>query len=154
MGARLRRGSSDGAVAVEFALVMVPLTVLIFGLIQYGLYFWAMQGGSDIARTAARTAAANDAATFTCAAFEADIRDQVDGLSGSGSTATITRTYVDEDTPANGVTVGDTVKVTVQFKSVDLHFPFVPFIHDGVVTSAGTARLENVDRDNPPANCS
>ena len=132
---------------------MLPLTVLVFGLIQYGLYFWAMQGGADIARTAARTAAANDAATFSCSAFKGDIRDQVNGLTGSGATATITRTYVDEDTPANGVTVGDTVKVSVQFKSMDLHFPFVPFIRDGVVTSSGTARLENVDRDNPPANC-
>jgi Flp pilus assembly protein TadG len=145
---------ADGAIAVEFALVMLPLTVLVFGLIQYGLYFWAMQGGADIARTAARTAAANDAATFTCSAFKGDVQGQVDGLTGSGATATITRTYVDEDSPANGVTVGDIVKVTVQFTSVDLHFPFVPFIRGGVVSSSGTARLENVDPDNPPANCS
>lgn len=149
-----RKRQADGAVAVEFALVMLPLVVLVFGLIQYGLYFWAMQGGADIARSAARNAAANPDATFTCAAFEADVRDQIDGLSGSGSTATVTRTYVDADSPANGITVGDSVKVSVQFKSIDLHFPFVPFIHDGLVTSSGTSRLDNVDPDNPPASCS
>jgi Flp pilus assembly protein TadG len=152
MGVRRRR--SDGAVAVEFALVMLPLIALVFGLIQYGLYFWAMQGGADIARSAARTAAANDAATFSCAAFKGDLQGQIDGLTGTGATATITRTYVDADSPANGTTVGDTVKVSVRFKSVDLQFPFVPFIRNGVVASTGTARLDNVDPDNPPASCS
>jgi Flp pilus assembly protein TadG len=151
--ARARRPEA-GAIAVEFALVMLPLIVLVFGLIQYGLYFWAMQGGADIARTAARTAAVGDAATKTCAAFRAAVRDQVNGLTGSGSTATITRTYIDAQSPADGVTVGDTVKISVRFKSVDLHFPFVPFIRDGVVTSSGTARVDFTDDNNPPETCS
>ena len=107
MGRRCGRRSADGAIAVEFAMVMLPLVVLIFGLIQYGLYFWAMQGGADIARTAARAAAANDPLTSTCVAFRADVRDQINGLAGSGSTATITRTFVDTDSPANGITVGE-----------------------------------------------
>lgn len=153
MGALRDRRSDDGVVAVEFALVMMPLLVLVFGLIQYGLYFWAMQGGSDIARSASRVAAVDDVNTYTCDAFKADIADQIDGLTGSGSSATVTRTYVDTESPA-GVSVGDKVKVSVQFKSVDLHFPFVPFIHDGVVSSSSTARVDYVrDPDNPPANC-
>jgi len=154
MGKFRRRRRAEGAIAVEFALVMLPLVVLVFGLIQYGLYFWAMQGGADIARTAARTAAVGDAATRTCDAFRAAVRDQVNGLTGSGSTATITRTYVDAQSPADGVTVGDTVKISVRFKSVDLHFPFVPFIRDGVVTSSGTARVDFTDDNNPPETCS
>ena len=154
MGARRGRRTADGAVAVEFALVMMPLVALVFGLIQYGLYFWAMQGGSDIARSAARVAAVDDVSTYSCDAFRTDIRDQIDGLSGSGATATITRTYADTEAPA-GVSVGDKVTVSVQFRSVDLHFPFVPFIHDGLVTSTGTARVDYVrDPDNPPGNCS
>jgi Flp pilus assembly protein TadG len=130
MGVRRDRRSADGAVAVEFALVMMPLFALVFGLIQYGLYFWAMQGGSDIARSAARVAAVDDVNTYTCDAFRADISDQIN------------------------VSVGDKVTVSVQFSSVDLHFPFVPFIHDGVVTSTGTARVDYVrDPDHPPVNC-
>jgi Flp pilus assembly protein TadG len=148
------RGRSErGAVAVEFALVMLPLIALLFGAIQYGLYFWAMQGGSDIARSAARIAAVDDAATRSCDDFRSDIRSQIDGVTGSGATATITRTYVDAQSPADGITVGDTVKVSVQFKSVDMHFPFVPFIRDGVVTSTASARLDSVDADNPPPSC-
>ena len=143
-----------GAIAVEFALVMLPLVVLIFGAIQYGLYFWAMQGGSDIARDAARVAAVDDASTYACADFRSDVIDQINGLTGSASTATITRTYLDTNTPA-GVSVGDKVEVSVRFKSVDLHFPFVPFIRDGVVNSTGTARVDYVrDPNNPPENCS
>ncbi len=150
-----RRRTDRGAAAVEFALVMLPLVVLLFGAIQYGLYFWAMQGGSDIARSAVRTSAVGDAATSTCTAFRADVRSQISGLTGSAATATITRTFVDAQSPADGVTEGDKVRISVQFKSTDLHFPFVPFIHDGMVTSTAEARVDFVpDRDNPPQACS
>ena len=149
---RCRRGA-DGAIAVEFALVMLPLVVLTFGLIQYGLYFWAMQGGSDIARSAARVAAVDDVSTASCTAFRSDIRSQIDGLVGSGSTSTVTRTYVDSDGTA-GIAVGDKVKVSVTFNSIDLHFPFVPFLHNGVVTSTATARVDNLRTLDAPANCS
>ena len=47
----------DGSSAVEFALVMTPLLMIIFGIMQYGFYFWAMQGGADAGRQAARLAA-------------------------------------------------------------------------------------------------
>ena len=153
MGARRDRRSADGVAAVEFALVMMPLIVLVFGLIQYGLYFWAMQGGSDIARSASRVAAVDDVNTYTCNAFRTDITDQIGGLAGSAATATVTRTYLDTESPA-GVSVGDKVKVSVQFKSVDLHFPFLPFIRDGVVTATSTSRVDYVrDPDHPPVNC-
>ena len=154
MGAHTRRRRADGAAAVEFALVMMPLVALVFGLIQYGLYFWAYQGGSDIARSASRVAAVDDVNTYSCDAFRSDIRDQINGLTGSASTATVTRTYADTTAPT-GVSIGDKVTVTVQFQSIDLHFPFVPFIRGGVVRSTSTARVDYVrDPDNPPANCS
>jgi Flp pilus assembly protein TadG len=150
-----RRRGERGAVAVEFALVLLPLVVLLFGAIQYGLYFWAMQGGSDIARSAARVSSVGDVATSTCAAFRADIQSQINGLTGSGATATITRTFVDTSSPADGVTPGDTVQVSVQFTSADMHFPFIPMIHDGMVTSTAQARVDFVpDPDNPPQDCS
>ncbi|MBO9520184.1 MAG: pilus assembly protein [Nocardioidaceae bacterium] len=126
---------------------MLPVLMLVFGLIQYGLYFWAMQGGSDIARSAARLAAVGKPAD--CAAFRADIRSQVNDLTGSGSTATVTRSYVRTKPPA--VSIGDTVTVQVSFKSVDLHFPFVPFIKDGTVTAKAKARVDFVPA--PPETC-
>jgi Flp pilus assembly protein TadG len=150
----VRDDSERGAVAVEFALVMVPLLVLLFGSIQYGLYFWAMQGGSDIARSMARQSAVGDVATTTCDDFRDDIRSQIDGLTGRGETATIRRTFIDSQTPADGVTPGDKVRISVQFKSADLHFPFVPFVHDGMVSSTAESRVDFVpDPDNPPEDC-
>jgi Flp pilus assembly protein TadG len=155
MRAGRNTGSEHGAIAVEFALVMLPLIVLLFGSIQYGLYFWAMQGGSDIARSAARNSAVGDAATSTCAHFRADVLDQIRGVGGDTSTAKITRTYIDAQSPPDGVTVGDSVKISVQFRSIDLHFPFVPFLHHGLVTSRGDSRVDFVpDVDNPPQSCS
>ncbi|MGY2875442.1 Flp pilus assembly protein TadG [Marmoricola sp. URHA0025 HA25] len=152
---RVHHGRAQhGAAAVEFALVMMPLLVLLFGAVQYGLYFWSMQGGSDIARSAARMAAVGDTATKTCTAFRSAVRGQVDGVSGTGSTATVTRSYADTDSEGEGLTEGDTVRISVQFKSVDMHFPFVPFIHDGLVTSTAEARIERYDRDHPPEGCS
>jgi Flp pilus assembly protein TadG len=134
---------------------MLPLVALLFGAIQYGLYFWAMQGGSDIARGVARDSAVSDTATATCTAFRADVRSQIDGLTGSGSTATIKRTYVDAQSPPKGVTVGDKVRISVTFKSADMNFPFIPFVHDGNVTATAESRVDYVpDPDNPPQSCS
>lgn len=130
---------------------MIPLIVLLFGLIQYGLYFWAMQGGADVARSAARLSAVSDEDTRTCSAFRAEIQSQVDDLAAVGEAATILRSY-DQQDPTE-IKVGDTVKVEVRFKSVDLHFPFVPFIDDGLVTSTAEARVDFVDSDDQPEPC-
>lgn len=146
---RIRRARNErGATAVEFALVMIPLVALLFGLIQYGLYFWAYQGGSDIARSAARLSAVGDPAT--CAAFKSEIRSQIGGLASDASTAVVKRTYAKTD--PTQVSIGDKVTVTVQFKSLDLHFPFVPFINDGLVTAQADARVDYVPTQ--PEGCS
>ena len=39
---------------LAFALIALPLVVLVFGIIKYVVYFWSVQGGSDAARQAAR----------------------------------------------------------------------------------------------------
>lgn len=141
---RLRRAES-GAVAVEFALILPVLLVLVLGIIQYGMYFYARQGGSDIARDAARRAAVGT--PTTCADFRTMVRDNIDDVTGSGSTATVTRTY----TKANPtlVQVGDTVTVTVSFTSFDLNVPLVPIVDDGTVASTVKARVEYVPSQPP-----
>jgi Flp pilus assembly protein TadG len=47
----------DGAAAVEFALIVGLLAVLIFGLLEYGLAFWQVQNLRSAAREGARVAA-------------------------------------------------------------------------------------------------
>lgn len=138
---RGRRLSDDrGAAVVEFALIMPVLLLLVFGTIQYGLYFWAMQGGSDIARSAARMSAVGDPAA--CATFRARIEEQIDDLTGTSGSATINRAYTKQAGPA--VNVGDTVVVEVEFDSFDLNLPLLPFIDDGRVTSTAEARVDYV----------
>lgn len=51
---RPRRRSDDGASAVELALVLPILMLLIFGIISFGLYFAGALGLSNATREAAR----------------------------------------------------------------------------------------------------
>jgi Flp pilus assembly protein TadG len=132
-------------VAVEFALILPVLLILVLGVIQYGMYFYARQGGADIARDAARRAAVGEPAG--CTAFKSGVRNNINDLTGSGSTATITRTYTPNParTPTPGViVVGDTVTVTVSFTSYDLNVPFVPIVEDGRVAATVKSRVEFV----------
>jgi Flp pilus assembly protein TadG len=61
MRSKLRR--EDGAAAVEFALIVGLLAVLIFGLLEYGLAFWQVQNLRAAAREGARVAAVRGDAT-------------------------------------------------------------------------------------------
>ena len=142
------RHGQRGAVAVEFALLLPLLLLLVFGTIQYGMYFWAMQGGSDVARTAARRAAVGDPAT--CADFQRAVRADIDSLTGSGATATVTRGY--EMAMPSAVQVGDIVTVTVRFTSFDMQLPFLPFVHEGTITSTVKTRVDFVPQQ--PETCS
>jgi Flp pilus assembly protein TadG len=139
-GYRKKRDRESGAAAVEFALVMLPIVVLMFGLVQYGFYFWAMQGGSDIARSAARLSSVGRPAT--CAEFQTAVTAQINDLVGSGMTSSVQRSY-EQQTPAE-VQVGDVVSVVVRFRSPDMHFPFIPFINDGIVTARAESRVDYV----------
>jgi Flp pilus assembly protein TadG len=147
----LRRRADRGASAVEFALVLPFLLLLVFGLIQYGLYFWALQGGSDLARSAARLSAVGN--SNDCTAFETAIQNQTGGY--ASTTPQVTRSYTDSEEP-NAVTgqwePGDTVTVTVTFNAIDMNFPFVPFIDDGQVSQSVDARVERIDGQ--PGACS
>lgn len=137
---RADRADERAAAAVEFALVVPVLLLVVFGTIQYSLYFWAMQGGSDITRSAARLAAVSD--PVDCAAFEDAVGAQVAGFAGAADDdPTVTRTYSD-----GHVDVGDLVTVTVEFDSIDLGLAgFIPFVENGTVSQSAQARVDYVD---------
>jgi Flp pilus assembly protein TadG len=121
---------------------MIPLLVIVFGVIQYSLYFWAAQGGSTATREAARRAAVGD--LTTCSAFTNYVQNRI-GSFGNESTLDVVRSYAKG--PGNsgaGVEVGDVVTVRVSFDSVDFNFPFVPFINGGRVSESADSRVENV----------
>jgi len=142
------RRDQDGAAAVEFALLAPIVLLLVFAIIQYGLYFWADQGGSDAARDAARLAAVGD--PISCSTFQSNVQSSIDNM---GSNFDITRSYTDSD--GDGlIEVGDNVTVTVTFDSIDLHIPFLPFIKDGQVSSTAKARVEFLNDGAPENPCS
>ena len=63
MSVRSKLRREDGAAAVEFALIVGLLAVLIFGLLEYGLAFWQVQNLRSAAREGARVAAVRGDAT-------------------------------------------------------------------------------------------
>jgi Flp pilus assembly protein TadG len=139
---RPSRRRDRGAVAVEFALIMPMFIMLVLGVIQYGLYFWAAQGGSTAAREAARRAAVGD--YTTCEQFVEDVRGRIDSV-GDTASAVVTRTYVKgPGNLATAVEVGDVVTVKVTFRAGTIDLPMVPFLSDGLVTQSADARVENV----------
>ena len=64
MRSKLRR--EDGAAAVEFALIVGLLAILVFGLLEYGLAFWQVQNLRASAREGARVAAVGGVGVGHC----------------------------------------------------------------------------------------
>ena len=138
---RARRGQ-NGAAAVEFALIVTPLLVLCFGMIQYGMYFYSAQVGSNTANAVARQLSVGN-----CQASGA-LQSFVDGQLGAAKTASasITTAFVNADgtaATASTVTTGGTVTVNISFDTLNMNFPFVPFLDDPTVDRTVQARVED-----------
>lgn len=127
-----------GAAAVEFGLIAVLLFTVLFGIIQFGLWFWAWQAGAHAAREAARYAAVNP-----CDSAAIETKGQV-ALDGAPTTGTTSWSVVSSADP---VMVGDEITVSVEFSTVDLQF-FPGFT--GEITKGATSRVEHV----PAGGCS
>jgi Flp pilus assembly protein TadG len=147
---RKSRPAERGAAAVEFALVLVPFLVLVFGIIQYGFYFYSAQAGSQAANAAVRQLSVGNCQDAT--KLTAFVNHQL-GSAAKHGTTTITRTYknIDGSTPATpqgaNVQVGGTVTLTVSFDSINMHFPLLPFLSQATVSRTVQARVEdNTDR--------
>ena len=129
------RTSDRGAAAVEFGLVALVLFTLVFGILQFGFWFWSWQAAGHAAREAARVGAVDPCGTASIQAAGAQALDGVP--TGTGATVTATK--------AAGATVGDEITVNVTFESIDLGF--FPFF-DASIDKSATSRIENV-----PAGC-
>lgn len=141
----VRRRDERGATAVEFALILIPLLIVIFGLVQYGLYFYSAQSGSNAVNAAVRQLAVGNCQNTT------QLQNYVKGQLGSAATSSdpvnVTPVWkkVDGTTVSNVVQadVGGTVQLTISFHTVNMHFPLVPFLNDAVVQRKVTARVED-----------
>lgn len=140
--AQLRRGRGErGASVLEFALIVSFIIVpLIFGIIQYGYHYWALETAAATAREAARAAVVGT--DWDCTAQRA--ADLAQGPAVGDTAPQVSLTY---DTPDGTARVGALATVTVSFDSLDLGF--LPIPDGGRVTETGTARVEIVRSRNP-----
>lgn len=126
-----RRRDERGAAAVEFALVALVFFTLLFGIIQFGIWFWSWQQGAHAAREASRIAAVNPcvAGNITTAAQDALDGAPIDGV----ATVSVTK--------PSPVKVGEDISVRIQFSAADMGF--FPFF-DPAIDKTATSRIENV----------
>jgi Flp pilus assembly protein TadG len=128
---RRRSKDEDGASAVEFALLFIPFTVLLFGLIEFGFYFWTAQTTSGAARETARRVVVGDCWDQTAATNYA--RTQAPRLTGNVAWTPAPSTIPD---------VGDKITVTLTSNSGIINF--IPGIPD-TVTRSYDARMEDLE---------
>ena len=135
-----RKTDERGASAVEFALVLPLFCMFVFGIVQYGLFFWSAQSAANAARDGARRGAVGQ----TCAELTATTTSLV---KFAQATPTVTRRYYAEtDTSfasATSAATGRNVRIVITYNSPDFHFPFVPAPNGGAVREVAVARVEN-----------
>jgi len=142
VGARAQAGRGQrGAAAVEFALVLPIFLVIVFGILQYSVYFFSAQSGAAAAREAARRAAVGDQ---TCPELLSATQENVKLRDGA---VTVTRRYY-AYTDSAFVTpvvaaVGTNVRVQVDYRTLDFNFPLLPFLDGALIQEVAFARVEN-----------
>jgi Flp pilus assembly protein TadG len=143
---RFRRRDQQGAAAVEFALIMPILLVLLFGIIQYGWYFYAMQAGSSAVGDAARRVAVGNCTSTAQAQtlIYNKLGPATTASSSSGVTTTVTYTNTDGSADVSPGHIGGAVLVTATFPTLNLHFPLIPVPGNGTVTRSTFARIEDI----------
>ena len=141
----LRSRGQRGASAVEFALVVTPLLILFFGMIQYGMYFYAAQVGSNVANGAARQLSVGNCQG--AGALQSYVDNNLGVASTSSAVVTTRWKNVDGSSPASpqakNVTIGGSVVVSVSFRTLNMHLPLVPFLSDPRVERTVQARVED-----------
>jgi len=160
MSRRLRaRGRETGASAVELALLLPFLTALIFGMLQYGFYFYAKQSAVAAVREGARRSAVGDLATCGsnpggtlpgAGTFRRYVYDNVDNAAPSNQQSgdfVITRSLTKgTGNTAAGAEVGDTWTITVSFRALDIGLIPLP---GNKITASTQTRVENVNAPAP-----
>lgn len=123
--------------AVEFALVLPVFLLVVFGITQFGWFFFQVQNGAFAAREGARFAAVGTKTT-------SEITDHVRGrIVGAASTPSVSVCYSDTDVSGD-LNVGDQITVDVSFQAANLGFGFVPLPNGGLVTQTLETRAEDV----------
>lgn len=138
-------GGQSGAAAVEFALIMIPLVLILFGIIEFGLAYNRQQGMHAGSREAARVASIGASYADVADAFEsavdtiatADLRlnvtvteadgTQYSAVPGAGGFAAPSDGVFGAGEPCDGADEAERVQVTVRVSDSDKYGVSIPF---------------------------
>ena len=124
-----RKDRRWGAAAVETALVMLPMTMFLFGVFEYGRLLMVWNLVDNAAREGCRYALVNNtAATITADATAiVNARMGTQTASFTGFTITLAGTHLGVSTAINNLLPGDLITVTVtgKYKAMNV-IPVVP----------------------------
>jgi Flp pilus assembly pilin Flp len=126
-----------GQTVVEFALILIPLLLLVAGILQLGMAISFWQDQQRLATAGARVAVVNCDAAAWCTPSLARYLEKQPLSQGNRPTATVCFT---SKTGAGGTAIpGDSIKVRLQAQ-----FPLVPIVRRGGITlsASTTMRLE------------
>jgi Flp pilus assembly protein TadG len=126
----IRKPHSKGrkaAAAIETAVVMLPVMLLIFGVFQYGRLLADWNILNNAAREGCRYALVNNTSPTITADVQTIVNNRmaIEARSFSGLTVSISGTHQGVATPVNNLVAGDfiTVTVTGQYKFLNLPIP-------------------------------
>lgn len=125
---------------------MLPMLYLVFGIIQYGMYFYATQSGTSAVGEAVRRLTVGNCQDST--QLKQFLADRLGGAStDSAANLSTTVTYRDASSPPAPVptpgVVGGSVTLTLTFDAVNMNFPFIPLPDGGKVTRSEFGRVED-----------
>lgn len=144
----------EGAILVEFALVLVPLLLLIMGFLQLGIAMNAKIDATHLTAEGARYIAVNQNPGLPSDTLQAYIRSKAD-TTDLKENANICVEYPTNPETSTAGQVGDPVRVTLTYD-----YDLIPFVSNRLegnpsalaVTSEATMRLE-AEPTNVPAGC-
>ncbi len=133
-----------GQALVEFAIVFPVLFLLVAGIIQFGLIFWAQNTLTQIARDTGRWAATQQdcgsgAVSAAITTTANNIAAQSSLLGFDGSLESVTPIWVGSPCPPNNNQQEAWVRVTIT-NTVPVFFPLVP--NPFTITTATEFRME------------
>ena len=128
----------DGQAVVEFALILVPLLLLVVGIIQFGMAISFWQDQQRLAAAGARVAVVNCAAASWCTPTLEDYLENRPLSNGNNPEATV---CFESKSGLSGTRAEAGDQVTV---SLEAPFKLVPLFNVGTITLSArtTMRLE------------
>ena len=143
----LRGGRRRGAAAVETAMIMIPLTMLLFGVFEYGRLLMDWNLLNNAAREGCRYALVNNTDPSVASNTQTAVTNFMAGRKSSFTnfTVTVSGTHNGAATPVNNLVAGDMITVTVSGNYSFMNIiPLVPLIPPFTLSSSVTMACEGV----------